>query len=491
MPQRMTTIMTSRRRAYQVKFALVAVILMLIIFQFAGQRQQKSLSNVLSVIQSTKVVASWKEISGEEASNRSNLNTTPAIESAQGSNMTPTIENTFSDGSRTTTLAIPNENNKTASSLSTATTTTTTTTSDIPTKKIEWVRDKAWFDLQWQKECCPFAVQMYKTRYSKIEHRCCTVRANRGEIEPLRALGGLEYSQLLLPHAAADEGEKMKAPSAPKTVLIQGDSLAQQHFLGMICHAWYSNGLRVHLEKFTQIFWQADIYSSSISTPDGNPLDDDKNHNKGSNASRSNNVKNQTMDDRLLLSIQFLRIHEPGVAQITKKTRRLFRYPNYYIVVGWHHGGVGGKGLPALAKFLDLALIQSDNAQQEQQPQEEEDYIIQSSRIIVVNALPSHFPGGSYQKSLKMNNTNDEVDACAKSSFHGDPNINQELSAMIQNRTDGVSLLEISELYYDRGDAHVGRTGGVGGKDRDFLHWCIAPGVLDGLTKMPLAAFVL
>lgn len=361
----------------------------------------------------------------------------------------------------------------------------------VPPKKVEWVRDDAWFDIQLQKGCCPFAKQMYSNRYSKVEYRCCTTRAAEGKIEPLRAVGGLDYSHF--------------PTSKPLKVLIQGDSLAEQHFLGMICHAWYSNGLKIQLEQLAGIknefddgtLWQADIFRSIH----GERMSkiDDKNNNTNNN---SNTYKSGEGDDQLIMSIQFLRCNKPGAANITKlhplndknKTNgSIFRSPDFYVVGGWHHGGTSE---PNIEKFLDQAYIRSEARQKEK-----DETIIQSSRIIVVNALPNHFPGGKYRNDPskyptakreddKVYNNNDEV--CDKNNFQGDPNINENLSAIAKKRTNNILLLQVSELYHRRGDAHIGQTppGVVGPVGRDCLHFCIAPGVMDALTKMTLAAFV-
>ena len=98
-----------------------------------------------------------------------------------------------------------------------------------------------------------------------------------------------------------------------------------------------------------------------------------------------------------------------------------------------------------------------------------------NSKIIVRNQLPDHFPGGSYSKNRSTSapcelkngtTTNVIVDALSLT--------------LVRNQT-GAQILDANKLYFDRGNAHIGHRG-------DCRHWCIAPGVLDGLARMTLAA---
>eukprot|EP00548_Thalassiothrix_antarctica_P005317 CAMPEP_0194150210 /NCGR_PEP_ID=MMETSP0152-20130528/42070_1 /TAXON_ID=1049557 /ORGANISM="Thalassiothrix antarctica, Strain L6-D1" /LENGTH=436 /DNA_ID=CAMNT_0038852965 /DNA_START=46 /DNA_END=1356 /DNA_ORIENTATION=- len=346
----------------------------------------------------------------------------------------------------------------------------------VPSEKVEWVHDNAWFDTQVQKGCCPFAVQMYQHRYSDVEHRCCTTRAIEGKIKPLRTVGGLDYSQI--------------PPGKKLTALIQGDSLGEQHFLGMICYAWYSDGLRVelkHLEvgKYKEFYgdgelWQADIFRS---------MHGDTNNGRST-------INEGKTDEQLIVTIQYFRCNKPTVVNITELTNinnknysGILRSPDFYVLGGWHHGGIS---IPQFKKIVHQVVARPEAQQEESKP------IIQSSRVILVDSLPSHFPGGNYINDDKLyppaKGDNEEVygndKVCDKNSFKGNPNINNELSAMVQNQTNNsVLLLKVSKLYYRRGDAHA-EVNGFGSNKRDCLHWCIAPGVMDALTKMTLAAFL-
>jgi len=286
-----------------------------------------------------------------------------------------------------------------------------------------WVHDEVWFNEQAKKGCCPFAAMLYDTRYAKVEYRCCTTKIAEGKIDPLRAVVGVDYSRL----------------HKNTTILIQGDSLAEQHFLGMMCFAWSAHNLTVHLRPLSKkkdssegVIWSSNILLHSI----------------GRNA---------------VITIQFLRWNRPQIAN--EEIYDVLEDPHFIVLGGWHHGGTDSS---QIERFLNQAQSRW------------------GSKVIVVDALPSHFPGGVYRGDGDYPNT---VEMCKETSSHGHPNINQVLNMSTRNKTN-ITLLNASRLYYNRGNAHIGyiSRGVVGPQGRDCLHWCIAPGVMDALTRMTLAA---
>jgi len=96
---------------------------------------------------------------------------------------------------------------------------------------VKWIKNKKWFEREKSKGCCPYAKILYKERYANIDYRCCSNRLH--ELEPLEAVGSLNYLKIMI--------------EMNSSVLIYGDSLAEQHFLFMICYAW-SLGRQVNLE---------------------------------------------------------------------------------------------------------------------------------------------------------------------------------------------------------------------------------------------------
>jgi hypothetical protein len=297
-------------------------------------------------------------------------------------------------------------------------------------QRVEWVRDEAWFQQQSQRGCCPYAKAMYEGRYSKVQYRCCTSRLH--ELEPLKAVGGFDFSHI----------------TTNSTVLIQGDSLAEQHFLGMLCYAWAT----------------AEIVDLHLLSNPGDPM-----------LLKQGTMWQARIGDRLTIS--FLRWNKPNLAPVDIIT------PDYLILGGWHHGGAT---FPTISKFLDQVQAQ------------------RSKPTIVVEALPNHFPGGKYSNRQEYppaqiwknrthfySNEESSQAVCDTTNRRGDPDINTDLITLVQNRTN-VSLLRVNRLYQYRGDAHVGviPKGTIGPQGRDCLHFCLAPGVLDALAKETLAAIV-
>ena len=78
--------------------------------------------------------------------------------------------------------------------------------------------------------CCPYAMTTNAPFYAKIEYRCCPER-------PWLA----NETRVFCPHKAAD----LKAMRAafPRGVLVTGDSIAQQWYLGLVCSIAAQTGL--------------------------------------------------------------------------------------------------------------------------------------------------------------------------------------------------------------------------------------------------------
>jgi hypothetical protein len=82
----------------------------------------------------------------------------------------------------------------------------------------QWVRDEAWFQQQSQGDAAHTPRQC-TGRYAKVQYRCCTSRLHE---LGTKGCGWLRFFRF----------------NYNSTVLIQGDSLAEQHFLGMLWYAW-------------------------------------------------------------------------------------------------------------------------------------------------------------------------------------------------------------------------------------------------------------
>ena len=148
---------------------------------------------------------------------------------------------------------------------------------------------------------------------------------------------------------------------------------------------------------------------------------------------------------------------------------------DHLIIGGWHHGGIRSSEVNT---FLDQ--------------------IASAPSTLVVEALPAHFPGkgggsfSGYNKSLNgeswTNATANHTNLlCNVHSTYVDPPINKLMTGWVEGR-QSMKILRVQHLYEYRGDAHVGfiPKNVVGPKERDCLHWCIAPGVLDPLAMETL-----
>ena len=108
------------------------------------------------------------------------------------------------------------------------------------------------------------------------------------------------------------------------------------------------------------------------------------------------------------------------------------------------------------------------------------------AKIIVRNELPNHFPGGAYSKH--HTNTSEQCDLDIVNTTNTMTNKIVSALILVGNQTGAQILdLDANELYFDGGNAHVGSP-----PEKphfiDCRHWCIAPGVLDALARMTLAA---
>jgi hypothetical protein len=314
------------------------------------------------------------------------------------------------------------------------------------TTEVKWIRDVAWFQNEVKKGCCPYAKQIYNKRYANIEFRCCTSKISRGDIDPLRATGGVDYSQIF------HRGTKHNVQENNLSMFIQGDSLAEQHFVGMVCYAW-STDLKVDLKRLSSQRDQNDgtIWQANISEHYSN---------------------NQ-------FTIHYLRWDRPTVPSKTIIDYNLLGRPNFIFLSGWHHGLSDNH---SITKFLQKMSTNGISG-------------YGNENVYVVDALPSHFPGGEYEPDESLyssisNRNSGGSSLCEQYNAKGNPDINHNLVEIIEkvrneNETNSnVTLLHVSQLYHHRGNAHVERQN----DKRDCLHWCIAPGVMDALTRMTLAA---
>ena len=268
----------------------------------------------------------------------------------------------------------------------------------------------------------------------------------------------------------------MLSQSTNATILIQGDSIAEQHFLAMLCHAWTTEGIKV-----------VNLVNHDITGI----------HNK---------ARWEAQIEPIGITISFARNNFPELAPDIDYTQ-----PDVLIVGGWHHGS-NRSSAERMNRFLDqLHDLRHANDDSDSDGR-------RKLQTLVFEHLPTHFPGVEHIKTqiyppVKAKNWNDvtsqkyaqdakcdsedalytdegrnmtspEMDMTKNYSLHNiiNPLIEKwmETKRGSMGKSYGMAILRAKHLYRYRGDAHVG-TMGVGefGPRRDCLHWCVAPGVLD------------
>ena len=301
-------------------------------------------------------------------------------------------------------------------------------------RSVIWLKDPAWFASEVSKGPCPAAAAIYSGRYSLVQNRTCWDRLH--EIKPLRAHllnGSISWSSW------SDVGE-------PANVTIVGDSLAEQHFVAIVCYAWSA----------------------------GVPMD-------GPHRLKQDHVVRTGLPDWRATIGGALRLTFKRQETIPKTLDRdVYAAPLFLIIGGFHHGHSG------LAEYI-RAVAELRGVKQ----------------TLVVEALPAHFPGGAYRAhgiypSTKSALRNAKCDNIAMRPG-GEPAVNgliaQTTDTLFESKHSPMRTIQVEKLYRHRGQAHIGPIPAaiiVGPRGRDCLHWCVAPGVLDALallTLHKLAAF--
>jgi hypothetical protein len=323
-------------------------------------------------------------------------------------------------------------------------------TTSLAIQPVHWIKDKVWFDAQASRGCCPYPSVLYKNRYSKIGFRCCFDRLET--IQPLRPMGGALFTP------PDDDIYKTNATITAllvnASVLLQGDSIAEQHFLALLCLAWSQNlTVDLTLERslagqdklgFSGTTWRAVIQDN--------------------NQTRFNDTDNINR-----MTIQYNRYNTPGMDPAINYSDHDH---DFVLLGGWHHGR-----LEQLESFVAQVTAQRPNRP-----------------TILVEALPNHFPSSGWLKQNKNS-------SCVPTNYSADPNINHRLAAMVTNATlpntttmsrPNLHLLKVQRLYTHRGDAHVewSMNDQKPGKARDCLHYCYSPGVLDAMAMETLGLLV-
>jgi hypothetical protein len=288
---------------------------------------------------------------------------------------------------------------------------------------VKLILDVSWFRSQASRGCCPYAHQMYVQRYSEIENRCCSSRLM--ELMPLKAKGGMDFQVFLTQVALRKKN---------LTVLFQGDSMAEQHYVGLLCFAWYS---KLNVTLFQTV--------------------------GDANTQQMDNTQWEAIIEKNFV-LKLLRWNYPSLSPHIN-----YASDDYLVVGGWHHGS---PSFSEIKKFI---------------------YQLQKLRptksVIVTEALPNHFPGGKYSVHGNYSQLNGSF-MCQKNNFVGDPDINDMLHSQINDKNfDNVHILSVAKYFTHRGAANIGPVpeGIKGPSVIDCLHYCIAPGVWDAASRQTLS----
>jgi len=289
---------------------------------------------------------------------------------------------------------------------------------------VRWVADQVWFDQEREKGCCPFAETLYGNRYKHIQNRCCTERLDM--IQPLRPTGGITWEQIRSNPAFSQKLYN-------RTILLQGDSLGQQRFIALLCNVW-----AVEPERYNSTIHLTELHRS-----------DQANWWRAKLLWDNNNMS-------LSLTVDFARWSSVGPIDANEMKIDYTMY-DYLIFDGWHHRDVHEQGFQNLAHHV-LSLRKNQYAPQS---------------AIFVEPLPNHFPKRGEVVSNNHHHPPDEK-FCL---LHTDASCRVCENLQIWLRGTNVTIMPHHDLYRSRGDAHIGKAG------KDCLHWCLAPGVLDGLIR--------
>lgn len=362
--------------------------------------------------------------------------------------------------------------------------------------------------------CCPAAVAVYAQRPG---YRCCAHKTDR--LLPLRPVGGLSWEQF--------------ADALPRgqLLLLDGDSMVTQQFVGLLCLAWATPGFTIasltsvpsvklgqHQESWawvaevvrgcdaeprvnttgcwwvTLIHWHAlEVGAQKISLPavaNGTPM-----------ALGSSDAA--ATPSTLIQAKSVLRwlANDQAAAMLASVA--------VTIVGGWQHQLPSYEALVGFMRRLST------------------DPVLGHQRTVFVEAIPPHFPGGHYivmgyvkyppaeppeqacnqwhrpqhdagdashlQKTLSRNATpptfirgisNDWID---RFNVWLEQAVEDGASALPSDQRRKFHLQRVAALYAGRGDANVDSAGEANHySQRDCLHLCVAPGVLDALAMETL-----
>lgn len=290
-----------------------------------------------------------------------------------------------------------------------------------------FIEDNHWFRSQLERGCCPVAAKLYLFYYEKIGFRCCWDKVTK--IRPLRLLSEWDWQNA--------------GVLRNKTVLVLGDSLAQQHFIALVCSAWetaghwYENLVQERGHGISQEVWAARI-------------------------------------EPLGITLRFARCTIDRVPDYLTET---IRSADFVAVSAWYtHYQHYLSGRANLTKQIPKILLHLDSARKARK---------EPFSTIVLPLLPAHFEGQRPQISGPCRQTPSNSNSWV---------VNSQLAKFASQMSFSFTDLAHT-LLYERGDTHVeympaGFSSLAKNAAVDCVHYCVAPGVLTPLAAPLLQVLV-
>jgi hypothetical protein len=326
--------------------------------------------------------------------------------------------------------------------------------------EITWVQDTAWFRDRVASDvaragrhrgCCPAAVQLYSQRLEENDFRCCSRRLD--EIGALRPVGGATWAEsvtLGLPQNA--------------TMTLVGDSITEQYFLALLCLAWVSPTHRIaQMPTLARTGGNKTLWTRA----------------EGAGATWTARIEPGGV------ALEYVRLDKPILDLLPPDVIERLRTVPVLIVGTFHYWAAFEQAMSELVQRLDRcgSTAHAD------------------SRVThLTEYLPTHFPGGKYRSPAdiaagarymyaraSVHAGSAVCDTVHNRSVPDKTRLNSALRRLA-SRTGGLGLLRLAHMFGARGSAHIGPLRGHDSRaDRDCLHWCVAPGVFDGLVLSMLA----
>jgi len=293
--------------------------------------------------------------------------------------------------------------------------------------EIQWQKNETWFYNEVKRECCPYVKAVYSPNEQK--EKCCRNRLH--EIKPLQAIGGPNFSHF------------SNLIRTETSILILGDSLAEQHFVFMLCHAW-SHGEKVQIRRIKREF----------------------------------NIMTEENEEGLRMyeaKIGKLKITGIKWYPMTLVPTVNIEEPDFMLVSAWHHEPKLKH--PHRGREAEICLREYFSLIKDKR----------SKPTIFIEAFPGHFPGGFYNPAGNYPEANiryrpQKHPVCDTNSYKSLPNINFILEELVEE-DENLFLLRLNHLLMRRGDASVGKIA----EGRDCLHYCVVPGIFDAVAKRSIA----